>query len=500
MADRSVLRQPTIQADDTLLSLPGLMVALYLDEVDDLPNIRPHQAGAALAFLTALGALCLDSEQPHPTSEDWWRTRLLTLSNGSEEAWTLVVEDCSVSAFLQPGTPAGARPIARKRPVRCPDGLDVLVTSKSWDQKATVMTDASAEAWVWALVCLQTTAPFGGFGTYGVIRMNGGFSSRCMTGRARSLRWGARFRADAELMVLNRAVVADTYGFDSDGVRLLWTRRWSGDESLDPTALHPWAIEVCRRVRLVRGSDGSIEAFTQSTKGPRVEARSRNGLLGDPWLPTHKENPRAFSLTSRGFSYDVMRQVILGDADLQAPMALGEGSGSVVWASGVAGGSGRTAGHHERALFVPPPLHKAMFEDEGPAIAEAGEHMVRLAAVCRAKVLYPALLALLNHGRESGRRSGDQRPQRFMEQFERLVDDAYFPHLFTWAPDEDVDDWNQEWAKTVFHIAMDVFRDAVQLSTGSSQHGWAGIVAGERILYGSARKNLNLDWSHDDAA
>ena len=75
------------------------------------------------------------------------------------------------------------------------------------------------------------------------------------------------------------------------GIALLWTEPWDGaaSERILPDQLDPLYIEVCRRVRLRSKSGGSMYAVRTSSKSVRIESKSLNGMMGDPWTPIDPE-------------------------------------------------------------------------------------------------------------------------------------------------------------------------------------------------------------------
>lgn len=93
------------------LSLPSLLAAAVRDEILDLPAVRPHQRQATYAFLAQLGALALVAadRREAPREADDWATllRALTPQWSGDEPWTLVVDDLSKPALLQPLVPEG---------------------------------------------------------------------------------------------------------------------------------------------------------------------------------------------------------------------------------------------------------------------------------------------------------------------------------------------------------------------------------------------------------
>ena len=133
-------------------------------------------------FLVQLAALALHraGARELPRTEEGWACSLrgLTHEFPEDEPWCLVVDDERKPAFMQPPVPIGVK----WTPVSTPDALDLLITSRNHDLKQAVARQAEAEDWILALVSLQTCEGFGGAKNYGIVRMNGGSSSRSMLG------------------------------------------------------------------------------------------------------------------------------------------------------------------------------------------------------------------------------------------------------------------------------------------------------------------------------
>src|SRR5690606_18182620 len=118
-----------------------------------------------------------------PKDADYWREGLLDLAEGISSAWHLFVEDVTQPAFLQHPwrsweadasdfrvkTSRGKTVLDPK--ARRPDELDVLVTSRNHDVKMARVVADDEQAWIHALLLLQTTSGFLGQGNYGIVRM-----------------------------------------------------------------------------------------------------------------------------------------------------------------------------------------------------------------------------------------------------------------------------------------------------------------------------------------
>lgn len=343
------------------LSLPEVLAALTRDHILSFPALRAHQRHAWHAFLAQLGAIALhDAGRDAPPEEaKGWADLLRGLTPGHDDdaPWRLVVEDAERPALLQPPSPPEASPFTKR--IETPDALDVLVTARNFEVKQAVATRAEAEDWVFALVSLQTMEGFLGAGNYGVARMNGGFSARPFLGIAPAGGgFGAHVRRDWAAMLARRDLLAEAYGYPlKEGYALLWLKPWDGRASLPLSALDPFFIEVCRRVRL-HEEGGRLVARGVGTTAARIAAKEAQGVTGDFWAPVNRAEGKAFSLTEAGFSAAIICRLIFGDGGTRSyddPPALtltpaerrAPGDWFVV-ARGVARGQGKTEGWHER--------------------------------------------------------------------------------------------------------------------------------------------------------
>lgn len=339
------------------LTLPAVYAALAKDAIAAFPGLRAHQRHAWHAFLAQLGVIaCHNSGRSTPPEDDRvWAAllRSLTPDSRNDEPWCLVVEDPTLPAFLQCPAPDGLAEY--KSRVTAPDDLDLLVTAKNHDVKQTVMTEATHDDWIFALVNLQTMAGFQGRGNYGIARMNGGFSSRPCLGLAPAVGGlGAHLYHDMRGMLERRPQMRSEFPdyFDfKKGVDLLWLVSWSGSDSLDLRHLDPYFIEVCRRVRLLQMPCGRLSARTANSKKARVAAKHAKGVLGDYWTPWKRKDVSALSVSGSSFRYDRLVDLLLKGADYGLPPAMRVPRGSGSWqlvARGVAGERGKTEGYYER--------------------------------------------------------------------------------------------------------------------------------------------------------
>ena len=438
------------QSDGTMreASLPEVFAALVADEVEAFPALRPHQRHAWHAFLVQLGAMAMhrDGLDTAPTSADEWRRIICALTTDwpGDEPWQLVVDDITRPAFMQPPASSDERSQDFKNVVSTPDDLDMLVTSKNHDLKSEVAEQACLDDWICALVTLQTTEGFGGAGNYGVSRMNGGLGSRSAFALAPSnLAPGAHVRRDIRaLLEFLPGILAEHPGASS-GHALLWTLPWDGNaaEALLLNQLHPLYLEVCRRVRLQAGAGGLLSALRTSTKAARVQAKSLNGLTGDPWALVDrrdKKGEKVLTLPGGGFHYkrvaeyltsgEFGRPALLSPTEeetrLPEPMEL--------VARAMVRGQGKTEGYYERRIPVRHKFKSAMLRRNNNDLSD-------VAAISQARITDVAKVQrILSHAIQVFAARGDhdkispeqrERARVWLNRLDEIVDATFFDDL-----------------------------------------------------------------------
>lgn len=484
------------------LTLPQVLEALGADRVEGFPGLQAFQEHGWYAFLVQLAAMALEEaglEDP-AQSADVWHGALLALSGGDEAAWALVRDDLSAPSFLQPPLPEGSL-AAWKRSVDTPDQLDLPITSKNHDLKAARAVDASPEQWVYALVDLQTLQGFSGRGNYGIARMNGGFGNRPLVTLVPSMRLGVRFKRDVSLLLEHGRETADRYGFTEGGHRLLWLEPWDGTASLNFGQLHPWFIEVSRRVRLTREGAG-LRAWLSPSQAYRVDAKDNNGDLGDPWTPVHKAEKKGLTLGGRGFDYRLVHDLLLSGSYVD-PLAMPrDADARLLYCAALVRGQGVTEGFHERLVPIPKKARWTMFGD-GPgrdALAEMSQRRIQSVATLTRFVLRPALLALLNAGEtRSGR--GDERPERWIRAFEASVDDDFFQRLWADAEAGDADAAQEAWERLLYERGRAQLEAAIRAAPLPEARRYRAVAAAESVFAGTFRKQFPSSTGavhHDD--
>jgi CRISPR system Cascade subunit CasA len=468
------------------LSLPQILAGCAADRIASFPALRAHQAPAWRAFLVQTAVMGIEvlglSQAPGDDAEAWADVLRALTPECADTAWSLVGPP-SRPAFFQPPVSDLSAYLGE---VATPDALDVLVTSKNHDAKAERLFNAREDDWVFALVSLQTQEGFMGAGNFGIARMNGGFGSRpyLMLRAADGGGFWAGFRRDVDGLLAQRAKwmrAAEQRGFDlAQGVRLLWTKPWDGKGQFTIDQLHPLFVEICRRVRLeIR--DGAIIAKTASSSASRIAAKDLNGNLDDPWGAVNLgDAPKMLSMTSGGFGYRRMVQLLFGDTDrkyrrgiLAQPQPSEKNSDLILEAFALARGQGKTEGFHTRSVFIPgrqvPELADA---DLGAAhrLAEIANARVQMAGETWLKALRTALIVLTQKGpaEPAWKKPANEPMTRDAQtRFDALVDEAFFPALW-----RDVDLGTDEareraWALDLAHMARKVFAQAVDAAPRS---------------------------------
>lgn len=438
-----LLRDPlirTISRDRVeAVSLPEAYAALFADEVEAFPALRPHQRHAWHALLCQLAALaCIRAGLSRPPADaEGWRAALqaLTPDFPEDEPW-LLVSSLDRPAFLQPVV----GPVDGFKSLGAPDELDILVTSKNHDVKVARLARAEPDDWLFALVTLQTMEGFLGAGNYGVSRMNGGFSNRPGFSLAPFGGVGAHVRRDTERLIdLRDKMLEDHSLFDEDGLALIWLTPWNGVTSLSPKGLDPYYIEICRRVRLAE-VNGRIHACAGGSKAARIAfGKEARGLTGDPWTPVEASDgeTKALTIDARGFSYRRMSEILSGKgfipSPLQTPASRSEKSNPMVLiARALARGQGKTEGLHERRIYASRKIIALMADGRLEEIEIPAKSRIDQAGLVR-KALRFGLMMLFQNGPAEFRPTdpnSSKRAEPFLNRFEMEIDRDFFDALF----------------------------------------------------------------------
>ena len=429
-------------------SLPQVYAALMVDEVEAFPSLRPHQRHAWHAFLVQLGAMAMHRDGLNESSSDageWRRIiRALTSEWPDDEPWQLVVDDITMPAFMQPPALSQEREKDYKNRVESADELDMLVTSKNHDLKASVVSQAGLDDWIYALVSLQTMEGYGGARNYGISRMPSGYGNRPAFSLTPSTRPGAHVKRDILALLEHRRAVLEEYQVTDTGIGILWVKEWDGTkaEMLLINQLEPFYIEVCRRVRL-RQIGGNLETLRANSASRRIA--DIKGLTGDPWTPvSNNANPRgtppAF-LGPRKFGYERIVDGLFSP-DWKEPYLLRvtdydrqQGEEMVLVARGMVRGEGGTAGYHERTIPLRPRTVNRLGRPGGHTVLGdiARERITNVRNVQRILRHAVATFAAKGDSRRGEHRNGNPSPNDlanpWVDQLDEIVDYRFFDDL-----------------------------------------------------------------------
>lgn len=493
------IRVVTRDGQRVSLTLPELMARACRDDIDHVVALRPHQQPAFHAFLvqlTVLGCEALEMEAPPGGDPAAWAAlfRALTPDHPDDAPWSLVVDDLTRPALLQVPVPEGRWGDYRSG-VETPDALDILVTSKNHDLKAARMVEAQPDDWLFALISLQTQEGFMGAGNYGTARMNGGFGSRPQVRRVpASLGWGGAILRDS------RRLLEDTsWRDDADsafkaygGKALLWLEPWSGEASLPLAAVDALFIDCARRVRLRQTPAGGLQAWTASSKAERLNAKSLNGVLGDPWGPVNiadKKGAKLLTINEEGFGYRQVVRLLSKDQFQLPPCATParqeRHQAMVLSLEGLARGQGKTAGFHHRVIAIPRDVADQLATDPDRVSARA-QGWVALAGAVANKALRSALVMLVQKGPAEpnfAKPSNDDLTGAAMGDYQARVDAGFFPALWaslTAGESEEVA--RAAWLDTLGEIARDVFKAAADAAPRTAERRTLAVARAENLL------------------
>jgi len=494
LLDEALIRVQRRDKRQEGLSLPGVLRALGDDDVQAFLALRRHQRHAWHMFLAQLAALAL--QRVGLTVEAWrdvdWKRALGLLSDGDETAWTLDVDDVTRPAFMQPPVPEGNLS-SFKLQGRAPDVIDVLVTSKNHDVKQERAVDARADDWLFALVSLQTMEGVMGAGKYGIARMNGGYGSRSCIAMSTGLGLAARIRRDAGILLDTEAHVRRQLGYaDKGGLALLWMVPWDGNDSLPLDQLHPFFIEVCRRIRMRRDGDREV-VLDKATKSGRVLSKTvraqTKGSLGDVWTPIHVDDAKALSPSGRGFDYATVSKLLFS-GDFRTGQAQRHGASDRFFSAAVlARGQGGTAGFHERVVFLPKAVRGLLRSDGGAA--RAFGHVrghVDAASIARQALRFAVttFLRVAAEGRPND--ATKTAAAKWARTLDEDMDARFFPALWL-SLEKDNDGPLLDWHAQLVGLAHRRFAEATRSLPSPVARRARAVAAGESALRGTLRKH-----------
>ncbi|BCX82601.1 CRISPR system Cascade subunit CasA [Methylomarinovum caldicuralii] len=498
LLDDPLLRVRTFEGM-TRMSLPALLAALGREEVMNLPGIQRHQEDAFHVFLCCLAATILArrGDEDPVQDEAYWRSGLLMLAEGDEDAWRLVVDDPARPAFMQPPLPQADH--ARLKPAAStPDALDLLPTAKNHDLKQSRAAHPQLDEWIYALVSLQTMSGYYGRGNPGISRMNGGFGNRSIVELVHRHTPGGRWQDAVIRLQAHRAnVLQGEWGYDPEGLALVWLEPWDGRQMLELSRLDPFYVEICRRVRL-RGEENTIiHAESVPSEKNRIAAEKLKGVVGDAWLPVDlsddKAGVKALTVSPQGLTPDLLRRLVFEDdlelTVLQRPLP---GRKGPVWlsVSVLVRGQGTTDGFRERRILIPAEVRPRLFgpRERRDPLARLSRTGIEYAGKMQSQVLKPAIFAFIEGAPEKLQFDRDSAAAwwlRCQRRFDALWSGDYFPWLWD-VPDPDQPEAAlNQWVKRLCDHALTVLREAEQAMPQHDGRHYRSLVRAENTFFGA---------------
>jgi CRISPR system Cascade subunit CasA len=505
LLDQALIRARLVDGGQLVhYTLPDLLAALTQDAVRDFPALRPHQRHPWHAFLVQLAALALHhagQSQPFTTASAWKDALLaLTPDHPNGAAWCLITPH-DQPAFMQAPVPNG-KISDWKNTLTAPDELDMLVTSKNHDLKAARMQHALPDDWMMALISLQTQEGFLGSGNYGISRMNGGFANRPAMGALPLGNWGRRWQRDVAALLKHRDKTVEQMELQSqNGIALLWVKPWDGESSLAFAALDPFYIEICRRIRFVQAEDGkAICAMTTGSKAARVDAKTRNGITGDPWMPIDPAAGKALTIGADGFHYKLAAELVFG-SKYRHPIAqeieATEGTaGIVVLAQGIARGQGKTEGYHERRIPISPKVRNLFRKKQTDQLANVAGERVRAIGQIR-YVLKSSIETLFDNAKPRNKPSDipdsiKTKAENYIKQFEQAEDTHFFDELNAEIESDDPDHTRLQWLLSMADRAEVILKNAFVAGPQSGERRYRAQSAALSRFHGGLRSDKTL--------
>jgi len=490
------------------LSLPALLEALGRNEVESFTGTQRHQVDAFHIFLCYLAGAVLDREdEPNPVQgKAFWLRGLRQLAGrDDDDAWTLIVDDPTRPAFMQPPVPSVDLFASYKPKAITPDELDVLQTAKNHDLKGARLSGATVEAWAIALISMQTMSGFLGQGNYGISRMNGGFGSRpCVatyTDLQSSRRWGEDV---ARLMSRRDELTRPPWAFRRDGAVLLWTIPWDGANGLGLNALHPFFVEVCRMVRIA-SQTGGFTALGRPSKAARVTVgKDTGGNIGDPWTPLRRKDGAAMGASARGFHPKLLRDLVISHEDHEpSAMQSFPAPDRAAWfhASVLVRGQGTTDGYHEARVYLPPRVITLLLTggDQRDRLGSLSEWALTRARDVRTKALRPALFSLTEGGPSrwpnTGRREAGQWVDSWLGRYDEQWEADYFPWLWKTVDQAD-EDARAAWLHAMRALATGVLDRALAATPQRTGRRYRGKVRSTGLFHGAFRRHFEEEMNH----
>ena len=260
---------------------------------------------------------------------------------------------------------------------------------------------------------------------------------------------------------------------------MLWTEPWSGTEQADLRTLDPYFIEICRRVRLRLEGDQFV-AWTASSRNARINAKAAKGNLGDFWTPVENKDSKALSLSSVGFTYKRLVELLFESKTYNKPQSMRvEDDTGDQWqlvARGIAGGQGKTEGYHERTdIAFAKKIASGLFRTaESSRLAEIAKKQIEEISEVTDALRFGIAIAA-SGGKEWSdlTRSDRAHATSFVRRLEAVADTHFFTVLqdrFLSENDTDAERHRVVFARLLIHTARKLRDEAIDSVPCASIH------------------------------
>jgi len=441
--------------------------------------------------------------------EAFWRDGIRALTGQPDDAaWTLVVDDVTRPAFMQ--APLESPEVLTrdfKPRAMMPDELDLLPTANDHDIKISRMAHSIPEDWIYTLISLQTMSGYYGKGNYGIARMSSRSSSRPLVTLLSSNRWGQHFIRDVHLLLHERPqLLAGPWGYQDNGIVLIWLSHWNRRSSLSLKELDPFFIEIARAVRL-REKAGNINAWLAITETDRLNATEAKGNLGDPWIPIKHEDSSALAVPRAGLTPSLLRDLLFMDgydgAAMQRPIALDQGKTCYfhvsVLVSYVDNGKRKTGGIKSVSLPIPSKAFRSFFQrdTEFDRLAKLSKLLLNDSNKLQNQVLLPALYNFFEGGpdrpKDEARKQDKAERKRqiktwvniWIKQFSEAWHREYFNYLWRALDETDDEVVRRNWVQALKKQAEHVLERAIASAPGHSGRRLRSITRAESMFRGA---------------
>jgi CRISPR system Cascade subunit CasA len=256
--------------------------------------------------------------------------------------------------------------------------------------------------------------------------------------------------------------------------------------------LHPWFIEICRRVRLYHGAKGRISARTVGSVRALVEAKHLRGHIGDPWIPVSKgEDPAAFNSSP---TYQKVSAVLFAD-DWLRPILL-------EWHDGIdrlpmrvrfdvtVRGQGTTGGQHLREVPIDNDRRRAFLFDsaERDRLAKIAGQMMKDASTLNSPIIKTSHVTLIKGGASKVRLDDPASDwvEHWLKAADKRIEEEFFEYLFELAGTGD----HQRWGSFLRRLAKQIFDAAARTVPISGVRRLKALAVAERRLWGGFRTYL----------